>query len=69
MKKFTLMLMIVFACFSIGSAQSSKKVTAKEKKDLFQLISKNDAAVVEGIKDGGLVAANLVKQMSIKKPF
>ena len=67
MKKFTLTLMIVFACFSIGSAQASKKVTAQEKKDLFQLISKNDAGVAQSIKDGGLKAANLAKQMSVKK--
>ena len=30
MKKITLTLMIVFACFSIGSAQSGKPATAKE---------------------------------------
>jgi hypothetical protein len=67
MKKIILVLMVVFACFSIGSAQSGKPATAKEKKDLFQLISKNDEGVVQGIKDGGLVAANLAKELSVKK--
>jgi len=67
MKKIILALMAVFACFSIGMAQSGKKATAQEKKDLFQLISKNDAMIVEGIKDGGLKADNLAKEMSVKK--
>ena len=67
MKKFILALMFVLGCFSIGLAQSGKKATAQEKKDLFQLISKNDAMIVEGIRDGGLVAANLAKEMTVKK--
>lgn len=67
MKKLMLALMVVFACFGIDMAQSGKKATAQEKKDLFQLISKNDAMIVDGIKDGGLVADNLAKAMIVKK--
>jgi hypothetical protein len=67
MKKIILALMVVFACFSIGLAQSGKKATAQEKKDLFQLVSKNDAMIADTIKDGTLKAANLAKGMSVKK--
>ena len=67
MKKFILALMVVFACFSIGLAQSGKKATAQEKKDLFQLVSKNDAMIADAIKDGTLKASNLAKGMSVKK--
>jgi hypothetical protein len=67
MKKFMLALMVVFACSGIGLSQSGKQATAQEKKALFQIISKNDATVAEGIRDGGLVADNLAKELSVKK--
>ncbi len=67
MKKIILALTVVFACFSVGLAQSGKMTTAQEKKDLFQLISKNDEMIADAIKDGTLKAADLAKVMSVKK--
>ena len=62
-----LALMVMVTCGGIGMAQSSKNATAQEKKDLFQLISKSDVMMADAIKDGSLKAANLTKQMSVKK--
>ena len=41
MTKFILALMVVLGCLNIGLAQSGKKATAQEKKDILQLISKD----------------------------
>lgn len=67
MKNIMLALTILFGCSGIGMAQSGKKATAQEKQALFQLISKNDAIIADGINDGGLKAENLAKAMSVKK--
>lgn len=57
-------LTVIFACFGHSTAQS---VTAREKKDLFQLISTNDERVVNAIRDDGVAAGKLAKEISVKK--
>lgn len=67
MRKFIVALIVVLGCLNVASAQAGKKASVQEKKDLFQLISKNDRMIVDGIKDGGLVANTLAKELSVKK--
>ena len=67
MKNIMSAIFVLLAFSSIGMAQKSTSATAQEKKDLFQLISKNDATIVDAIKEGSLTAANLAKDMNVKK--
>lgn len=66
MKKIAIVLVFVLACCSIGFAQKTKQATAQEKKDIFQLILK-DENVSQALPDlqGGEKA--LAKSLSIEK--
>lgn len=66
MKKFMFALMIGAVCFNTGLAQSGKQATAQEKKDLSQLILKDDE-VKEMIKRSGLNADDLAKNLLVKE--
>ncbi|MDT5120627.1 MAG: hypothetical protein QOC96_109 [Acidobacteriota bacterium] len=59
---------IGFAQFpSAGSAHSSDQATAQEKKELLQLIVKDDKQVGEVMKDSGVSSADLAKVLSVRK--
>jgi hypothetical protein len=62
-----LLLTIVLACFNLGLAQSSKRVSVQETKELFELISKDDEEVREFLKESGVEASEAAKAMGIKK--
>lgn len=68
--KLILALTFVLACFGAGLAQSGAPkavaTTKQEKKDLFELIAKNDKEVGEAISDNGDREA-LAKVMDVKK--
>lgn len=66
MTKFIFVLMSVFVFTNISAAQQSKKATALEKKELFQLILKNDGEIGQAVS-GGTVAADLLRDMSVEK--
>lgn len=66
MTKYVFAFLIVFVCFNAGLAQTGKQATAQEKKELFQLILKNDNEIKEAVS-GGTVAKQLAKDMTIEK--
>ncbi len=71
MTKILLAVMTLFVCFSIGGAQTGKKATAQEKKDLFQLVLK-DKSVSDALPDleGGekkLAESFLVEKKDLNK--
>lgn len=66
MTKFILALTVVLGCSSLVPAQMSKKVTAQEKKDLFQLILK-DKGVTEFLADFEVGASKLAESLKVEK--
>jgi hypothetical protein len=62
MTKFMLALMIVFACLSIGLAQSSRQATAQETKDISQLILKD-----KQVQEVGVSTEAVAKGITVKK--
>jgi hypothetical protein len=61
--------MIVFGCFNMGLAQSGRQATKQEKKDIFQLILKNDKQVSEYLNnpDTQIKADEYAQGMTVKK--
>jgi hypothetical protein len=56
----------IFTFSCIGFAQTSKKATDQEKKELFQLISKSDDEIKQAVT-GGTSPKNLARDMSVEK--
>jgi hypothetical protein len=58
---------LVFLLFGIGMAQSRLKVTAQERKEIFQMIVANDAEIKQEIEQNGAVIADLEAGMKVEK--
>ena len=64
--RFLLLTALIFGCFNLVTAQSSKRVTAQEKAALTQLVLK-DKKVEESIQSYGTKAADVEKGVKVEK--